>query len=164
MAWWWFAALFVIAGCGGQGVAFSDGTTAAWDSFEGRWLVVNYWAEWCKPCLEEIPELNELDHEAHVTVLGVNYDDIRGEELDELMERLGIAFRVVVEDPGSRWGVQKPEVLPTTLVIDPEANLHAVLVGPQDRASILAAFDAAPNPAPAFGTPANLGDGGDMEP
>lgn len=33
------------------------------EDLEGRWLVVNYWAEWCAPCREELPELNALDKE-----------------------------------------------------------------------------------------------------
>ena len=40
----------------------------------GQWRVVNYWAIWCAPCREEIPELNALDRNAEFLVYAVNYD------------------------------------------------------------------------------------------
>ena len=43
-----------------------------------NWIVINYWAEWCSPCRQEIPELNRLSvllNETNVRVVGVNYDD-----------------------------------------------------------------------------------------
>ena len=43
----------------------------------GQWRIINYWAIWCAPCREEIPELNELDRSTELVVLAVNYDGIR---------------------------------------------------------------------------------------
>ena len=47
------------------------------DTYRGQWLYVNYWAEWCAPCLEEIPELNAF-HRADngAEVLGINFDQV----------------------------------------------------------------------------------------
>jgi thiol-disulfide isomerase/thioredoxin len=44
----------------------------------GQWRVVNYWAIWCAPCREEIPELNALDRNAELLVYAVNYDGKKG--------------------------------------------------------------------------------------
>ena len=41
-----------------------------------KWTLVNYFAEWCKPCLEEIPELNALAENESVRVFGVSYDKL----------------------------------------------------------------------------------------
>lgn len=130
------AALLLAAGaCGGPPpVELADGSTTSWQEFEGRWLLINYWAEWCAPCRKEIPELNELHAhgaDAGVTVLGVNFDGLRGESLTNLMDEMSVEFPVLVEDPGARWERDPPSVLPSTLVIDPDGNLHDVLVGPQ---------------------------------
>ena len=58
-----------------------------------HWTVVNYWAVWCKPCREEIPELNELNKDADIQVLGVNFDRKAGDALAVDSEALGLDFR-----------------------------------------------------------------------
>lgn len=107
----------------------------------GSWLLINYWAEWCAPCREEIPELNELHAEREdlkLHLMGVNYDGIRDAALAEVIEKMGIAFPVLTEDPRKYWEVELPQVLPVTLVISPQGKLIANLVGPQTKASLLA--------------------------
>jgi thiol-disulfide isomerase/thioredoxin len=121
------------------------GSDDAIDRHRGDWVLINYWAEWCKPCIREIPELNALDARDDYTVLGVNYDGATGDELAAQIGRLGIGFATLADDPALRFGVARPEVLPTTLVIDPEGRLRQVLVGPQTEASLLAASAASGN-------------------
>ncbi|WP_439108180.1 TlpA family protein disulfide reductase [Congregibacter sp.] len=109
----------------------------------GSWTFVNYWAKWCKPCIQEVPELNLLHKRDGVRVLGVNYDGAQGEELQAQLDSLNVQFPTLNEDPAARYGVERPQVLPTTLVIDPRGVLSAVLIGPQTEASLLAAADIA---------------------
>ena len=96
----------------------------------GSWRVVNYWAIWCTPCREEIPELNRLAEREDITVLGVNFDAKRGESLAEDSVELGIKFPTI-DDPSGLFGIARPDKLPTTLLIDPDGNLVSTLVGPQ---------------------------------
>ena len=100
------------------------------------WTFVNYWAQWCKPCIREIPELNTLHGEDGYTVLGVNYDGAQGEELARQVQTLGVAFPTLAEDPAEILGTERPAVLPTTLVLAPGGKLHQVLVGPQTVESL----------------------------
>jgi len=123
-------------GCGqaADQVLLADGRPVQFEHWQGRWMVINYWAEWCAPCRKEIPELNRLHAErasSGVVVLGVNYDDIRGEKLSALVDEMGIEFPVLVEDPRWRWNADQPAVLPSTLIINPEGELQQTLVGPQ---------------------------------
>ncbi len=105
--------------------------------YSGRWLVINYWATWCKPCIKEIPELNALaSNYPQVAVLGYNFDGIAGEALAAEAAALGIAFGLLQEDPSGQFGLSLPQVLPTTLVIDPEGQLVSSLVGPQTLESL----------------------------
>ena len=39
----------------------TDGTTYQWQELEGNWVIINYFAPWCVPCLREMPELHEFD-------------------------------------------------------------------------------------------------------
>lgn len=130
--------LLLIAGC--QPPATVTGNAALLESLRGQWVVINYWAKWCKPCIEEIPELNELDHlHDDITVLGVNYDGATGEDLATQLRELNVAFPTLDEDPAELLGQPRPSVLPTTLIINPEGELVHSLVGPQTLESLLAA-------------------------
>lgn len=120
------------------------GCSASDRPFQGdSWTVINYWAIWCKPCREEIPELNELNKDADIQVLGVNFDRKTDEALAVDSETLGLEFRNI-EDPSEPLGVQRPSVLPTTLIINPEGEVKAVLVGPQTATTILAVIKPGP--------------------
>ena len=107
-----------------------------WDDFRGRWVLVNYWAEWCKPCLEEIPELNELDKAPDISVLGVNFDGVTGTALEQLGEEMGIEFLMLGQDPGPEFGWKMPVGLPATFIVDPSGNLVETRFGPQTEEDI----------------------------
>jgi len=133
------ALLVALAGCSQPDVLLADGQGARWGEWQGKWILINYWAEWCAPCRVEIPELNRVHHEGAergVVVLGVNFDGVTGAALDQLIEELNIEFPVLLADPGMRWQQGRPAVLPSTLVIDPDGNLQAVLIGPQTLESL----------------------------
>jgi len=136
MKLWLAMFTLVLAGCGSKGPA--DGNLQL-DTLRGQWVVINYWAIWCKPCIQEIPELNHLDKLQGVSVLGVNYDGVAGEELRQQVDKLGISFPVLTTDPATQLGIERPVVLPTTLILDPEGQLRETLVGPQTLQSLSAA-------------------------
>ncbi len=105
--------------------------------FRTEWLVVNYWASWCKPCIEEIPELNKLHQSSkEITVVGVNYDGLSGEELSIESSKLGINFPNLSSDPSSALETNRPIVLPTTMIVDKNLKLRDKLTGPQTLESI----------------------------
>lgn len=102
------------------------------EELRGQWVVINYWAQWCKPCIEEIPQLNALDSTyAEVTVLGVNYDGATGAELEQQRQQLGVEFASLEADPSEALGVSRPVVLPTTFIVGPDGKLETTLIGPQ---------------------------------
>lgn len=110
--------------------------------WNGQWLLINYWAEWCGPCRHEIPELNRLNERADVQVLGVNFDGLRGAKLAAVAEKMAVAFPTLLTDPGARFAVARPSVLPVTLLIGPDGVLRETLRGPQTEASVLSALTA----------------------
>ena len=126
----------LLPGCS-QDSSAPNKPSATISELRGQWIVINYWAKWCKPCIKEIPELNELDkHYSQVTVLGVNYDGATGEELAAQLEKLGVEFAMLVQDPASSLNLPRPVVLPTTIILDPSGKLSQTLIGPQTTASL----------------------------
>ena len=103
----------------------------------GRWRVINYWAIWCAPCREEIPELNALDDRTDLMVFAVNYDGQNGEALQAQAAEMGITFTLLEQDPGATLGVERPRVLPTTLLVNPQGAVTDTLVGPQTQESLM---------------------------
>ncbi|MDA0650349.1 MAG: TlpA disulfide reductase family protein [Proteobacteria bacterium] len=104
----------------------------------GQWRIINYWAIWCAPCREEIPELNELDRSTELVVLAVNYDGKTGDELASQAAEMGITFALLEQDPRATLSVARPKVLPTTLLVSPDGQVTDTLVGPQTREGLLA--------------------------
>lgn len=103
----------------------------------GQWRVINYWAIWCAPCREEIPELNALDDRTELMVFAVNYDGQNGEALQSQAAEMGITFTLLEQDPGAALGVERPRVLPTTLLVNPQGAVTDTLVGPQTQESLM---------------------------
>ena len=130
----------LLAACGGEPESAS---APSLQDLRGRFVVINYWAQWCKPCIEEIPELNELDatHD-NVSVLGVNFDGATGPELAQQEQRLGVAFPTLTTDPFAELGIPRPVVLPTTIILGPDGEVFSKLVGPQTLESLEAAIAA----------------------
>ena len=133
---------FIFSGCN-EDLARSTEKDVLPDTLpgSGSWRIVNFWAIWCSPCRTEIPELNELDLLPHITVLGVNYDGIVGNELTAQSDNMGIKFVVLETDPSPELGIARPKVLPTTFLVNPVGVVKASLVGPQTAQSILEKFE-----------------------
>lgn len=98
--------------------------------FRGQWVIVNFWATWCTPCLLEMPELESF-HQAQrgrVVVIGVNFEDLAPNEIRPFVERLNITFPIVLSD-GKRVPDFQLKGLPTTFLVSPAGNLADTHLG-----------------------------------
>jgi peroxiredoxin len=143
--WLLGAGLVLAIGCAAPDFHYADGRPGRYADWRGQWVIVNYWAEWCAPCREEIPELNDLWRDAGSRgwlVVGVNFDGITGDALGALIERMGIEFPVVLVSPRAHFGYPMPSVLPSSVIIAPDGHVASTLVGPQTRKSLETAIAA----------------------
>ena len=111
-----------------------EGNLINLSDLRGNWVVINYWASWCKPCYEEIPQLNAF-YEAHqkenITILSVSYDQVDNSKLKAIIKKLGIKYPVLVSDPADHFRIKQIPGLPATYVFSPDGKLKQKLFGAQ---------------------------------
>jgi len=103
-------------------------------------VLINYWASWCKPCVKEIPELNELDKHPQLSVFAYNFDRLSGEKLQSEADKFNLQLPMLLNDPASMFGEETPGALPATLVLNPKAGTKQWLMGAQTQQSVLTAI------------------------
>lgn len=134
-------ALLLLGACNSKAdFSYSNGSEGKYADFSGKWLLINYWAEWCKPCITEIPELNQFAADnKDANVIGINYDVFPIEKEQAIIKKLNIKFPVVRARMHEHYGYSMPMALPTTVVISPDGKVKKILAGPQTAETLSAA-------------------------
>ena len=116
-----------------------QGKTHRLEDYRGKWVLVNFWATWCAPCLREIPELNSL-HDAHknkdLLVIGIVMDSGSRKKVADFAKAHGISYPVVMGDRKVTKQIGAIEVLPTSYLYNPKGEQVAYQAGEVTRASI----------------------------
>jgi peroxiredoxin len=111
-----------------------DGNTLRLDAFRGRTVLVNFWATWCAPCVQEMPSLQRLRDRLAAQgfeVLAVNYQE-NPARIRPFLDRLGLTFPVVRDHDGSLaadWGAR---VFPSSFIVGPDGRIALAVVGEVD--------------------------------
>ena len=120
----------------------SNGHPIRLSDYRGKWVMINYWALWCKPCLTEIPALNTLyrHHSDKVMVLGVSYDHLPNRKIRAIAKKLKVTYPLLASFPLEKLGTNNISVLPITFVLNPKGLVAEVLKGPQNESDLMRAI------------------------
>ncbi len=94
--------------------------------YKGKWVIVNYWATWCPPCLEEVPDLVALydsRKNKDVMLLGVVFDYKDTSEVAEYVDDMLMSYPIVLGDDDVIKQIGSAEVMPTTYIYNPRGVL-----------------------------------------
>ena len=120
--------LFLVS-CEKGDVEIFDSRPIFSSSLSGKWVLVNYWADWCPPCIIEFPYFNKINEEPNVTVIGFHFDQfdtLPNEEVNRLMNKFNVDFKNLSTDPRNLWSLDLPDSVPTTYIIKNGEILDAI--------------------------------------
>lgn len=133
--------LVALISCQKNDIEVFNGTNTSIDKLNGNWIVVNYWADWCAPCIKEIPELNEFaDENNDVVVYTFNFDQLEVDDLRPIAKKFNIEVPSLLTHPRDIWGISTPPAVPATFFINPNGEISLSLFRPQTKDELNSIF------------------------
>jgi thiol-disulfide isomerase/thioredoxin len=134
-------AVLILAAVSSGAFAFTvtdtKGKTHRLADYKGKWVLVNFWATWCPPCLEEMPDLQKL-HETRkdLAVIGIAMEYRDPDYVKQFADDLLVSFPIVLGDNKIAAQIGRVPGLPTTYLYDPTGKLVAQNVGALTREAV----------------------------
>jgi thiol-disulfide isomerase/thioredoxin len=112
-------------------VADLNGNIISTAALKGKVVLITFWATWCPPCREEIPELIDLQskYADKLQVIGVSMDDVRPEQVKEFALHTGINYPIIMASREILQEYGGAPALPTTFVVNREGRVVQKHVG-----------------------------------
>jgi thiol-disulfide isomerase/thioredoxin len=117
----------------------STGKIHKLSQYKGKWVLVNFWATWCPPCLAEIPDLNDLheDKKNNVAVFGIALQYANPKQVIDFAEGLMVSYPIVLGNPKIASQIGPVDGLPTTYLYNPQGKLVAHQLGPITKEAVV---------------------------
>ena len=108
-----------------------DGKKVSLASFKGKVVVLSFWATWCEPCKEEMPQMEALYRDIAAkgfTILAVNVGEDRA-TVQKFVKENGYTFPVLLDTKEEIAGLYGTQALPTNYIVDAKGSVRARVVG-----------------------------------
>jgi thiol-disulfide isomerase/thioredoxin len=119
-----------------------DGGTFDLAAQRGKWVIVNYWATWCVPCIKEMPDISRfVATHKNVRAIGLAFDDSAPADIKAFVAAHPVVYpiaQVTLDKPVKDF--DEPRGLPTTWLIGPDGKVAKPFVGPVTAAERSAAI------------------------
>jgi len=126
--------VLLLLSCQNNDIEVFNGSDTSISKLNGSWIVINYWADWCAPCIKEIPELNQFAEEnKDIKVYTFNFDYLDVDDLEPIAKKFNILVPSLITHPRDIWGIKTPPAVPATFFINPEGELSLSLFRPQTK-------------------------------
>ncbi len=115
-----------------------EGKSVKLSDFKGKVVILNFWATWCPPCRQEIPDFVALQKQyadKGLVIIGVSLDEGGAPVVKSFVKKMSIQYPVVMGDQETAAAYGGIEVVPTTFVIDKTGRIAAQHEGGADRAT-----------------------------
>lgn len=146
--WLLLAVLVLVSGCAGGGLKKGDpapelvledlaGRTVRLSDYRGRPVLINFWASWCAPCREEMPELQKVfaaqgDDGLMILAVNTTFQD-RIADVERMRDDLGLTFPILLDRDGKAVAAYRASAWPTSIFVDRQGRIHLVQIGPMTR-------------------------------
>ncbi len=115
----------------------AQGKSHSLAGYSGKWVIVNFWATWCPPCLEEIPDLVAIkESRKDIEVIGIAMEFQDARQVMQFAEGMFVNYPIVLGDRKISESVGRVDGLPTTFIYDPQGKLAQRHVGKITRKQI----------------------------
>jgi len=114
---------------------FPNGRSGSLKSLRGTPVLINFWATWCEPCLEEMPSLRELERiyrNRGLHVLAINIEDVAEEDLRARLVGIKLPENLIFQASKAQLAAYKLEGIPVSILLDKDGAVLKVFEGPRD--------------------------------
>ena len=115
-----------------------DGKMVSLSDYKGKVVLVNIWATWCPPCVNEMPSMEKLYRKfkrENFEILAVSIDEPGLKAVAPFMEKTRLTFPALIDSKGAIKSVYRISAIPESFIIDKQGFLIKKIVGPLDWAS-----------------------------